>query len=211
MKKAIIIALTAITSVAMANELLWGTSTVLQDQTGSTIATSFGDPLSGAFAQLVYAGADGQIDAFGTSGAGTTGDDMVVAINYAYGTTAAPFAQPGLLGKFNLLTTSGVNSLAENGTYYVRLFNAANSNYGDGTSASVFGTAITYYWDSGVTTFSYDELGADVSWDFASGGSPATGDWTAVAVPEPATIGLLGLGTMAAWFIRRSKQAREEA
>jgi hypothetical protein len=34
---------------------------------------------------------------------------------------------------------------------------------------------------------------------------------TWVAVPEPATIGLFGLGALSVWFIRRSKKAQEEA
>ena len=56
----------------------------------------------------------------------------------------------------------------------------------------------------------------DAVWNVGNDANPVSynpigtmsGSWQ--AVPEPATIGLFGLGALGAWFIRRSKKAQEE-
>lgn len=91
------------------------------------------------------------------------------------------------------------------GYFYTRIFQSTGAA-GEYFIDYSMGLGADYVYDAQVTDTIY---GDNVT--------PAgTGNWigdngTTVAVPEPATIGLFGLGALSAWFIRRSKRTQKEA
>jgi hypothetical protein len=67
-------------------------------------------------------------------------------------------------------------------------------------------TATAYIVVDATTFNSGSASGTDTAIDYRL--TSINGTWQ--SVPEPATIGLFGLGALSAWFIRRSKKAQQE-
>ena len=197
MKKILVyIVLLGLTTASLANTLWWGTEpNTVSDQLGTLVPTSKTDGTVGAFAQLIWVGLDGNVDDFLYSGTGVSDDDSVIAITYSYGASGLGDKS----GQFKILDSG----LAENKQVYVRVYNAANPDYyTSGTSAVITGSSISYYWQSAVHSFTYSDVGANDEWNFTGG----TNVQTTMAIPEPATFLLFGMGAMGAWLVRRKNR-----
>lgn len=192
MKKLMIIVaglgLFAVTSQA---GLTWGTALAITNLNGSFVPTSSGsvspyspnDPTVGAFAQLIKANVTPQ--PFVNSGSGVSGGDVVMAITYSGENDDEQTA-----GGFNFQGSSIFNSSVYNGTYYVRVFNAAQADlasWNQGTNAPI-PTGASYYFQSTTLTYTHDPLNP-VQFEFAPSGGQASNP-----VPEPTTMALLGIG-----------------
>ena len=192
-------------STTSANLLQWGSEDYeITDVDGSDLPYSTTEGTNGAFAQLIFAGANGTGDIFATNQLDTTGvsgDDVVVDVTFSFG-------GPTLGSKVNhfKLINSSVDSTNENGAYYVRVYNAANLAFdADGTAAALEDLDVAdvndlYYWQSDLHTFTYSELGANDQWDFSGGSDRQT---TFAVVPEPATALIFGPGSMLLIALRR--------
>ncbi|MGA1193315.1 MAG: PEP-CTERM sorting domain-containing protein [Kiritimatiellia bacterium] len=176
--------------------LLWGNSSPILDFTGSPVPAS-NDSSIGFFAQLIYAGTNSVADAFDhdLTSNGVTSDDVVVSTAHAGQGVAAFLVQDGI---FPLAT--GVSGGSENnGTYYVRVFDAPNDNFGLGTFAPIVGS---YYWQSSTHSYEYSAT-TDDQWNFA----PSGGQTTITIIPEPSVIAIMGLGLFGLASARRRLQA----
>ena len=96
--------------------------------------------------------------------------------------------------------------------WYVNIAPASNLNVTD--NVNVFTVVFN---NSAINSATQYFIVDDAVWNVGDDANPVSyapigtlsGSWQ--AVPEPATVGLFGLGALGAWFIRRSKkQAREE-
>lgn len=186
--------------LANANTLLWGSDTnTVSDEFGNLVPTSKTNGTIGAFAQLIWVGLDGNVDDFLYSGTGVSDDDQVLAVNYSYG-------RDYLFGDNDGKFFDAPSGLSEDSQVYVRVYNAANPNYANGTNAVITGSDISHYWQSSVYSFDYIELGTDDLWNFTGG----TDVQTTTAVPEPTTFFLFAMGGMGAWVIRRKNRLMTE-
>ncbi|AKJ64420.1 hypothetical protein [Kiritimatiella glycovorans] len=192
--------------VANANLVLqWGSGNhQIMNYNGANIPYSESDGTQGAFAQLINTGPDGTPDFFATNQLSTTGvtdDDFVVSVTYSYGGPAL-----GTQSNEFKLVDSTVDTEAENGTYYVRVFNVANTAYvTKGTNALLSDLDYAdiddvYYWESATHTFTYSELGVPDEFYFTGGSDRQT---TFAVVPEPATALIFGPGSMLLIALRR--------
>lgn len=194
MRKLILTALIAVVALSAQADLYWYNTVAINDENGDPVTASQSDSSVGYFAQLLFTGADGEADAFVVSGSGISGDDAVIATMFA--------------GQNYFLATDGffplqdpppaVAGSAGNGDYYVRVYNAPNSNFGMGTNAPIPSGA-TYYWQSAEHTYTHSETLPD-SWDFAPSGGQTL---TPIAIPEPALLGLAVVGLVSLRLYRR--------
>lgn len=110
-------------------------------------------------------------------------------------------AGSGFAGTFNLgvVIYGAEDTVATPGYLFIRGYNDNSLTFGHLAILDNDGSITDY--DSGLTASIYDA-------DLVTGGEINNGFQV---VPEPATIGLFGLGALSAWVIRRNKmQAREE-
>lgn len=90
------------------------------------------------------------------------------------------------------------DEVATPGYLFVRAYNDNDLTFGHLGIIDNDGSITDY--DSGLAASIYDA-------DLVTGGEINNGFQV---VPEPATVGLFGLGALSAWFIRRSKRAQQE-
>lgn len=184
----------AFASLAAHADLFWYNNFAVLDENGDPVTASETDHTVGYFAQLIFAGASP--DAFVASGNGTSGDDAVIETMFS--------GQNDFLyvdGFFPIQAVAAVLGSGGNGDYYVRVFNAPNPDFYDGTSAEIPASA-THYWQSDVHTYTHSDTLPD-TWDFA----PSGGQTLTVIVPEPSVLAIMGLGLFGLASARRRFQA----
>lgn len=149
------------------NTLQWGeTSNSIRNNVGGDLPYSKTDGTVGAFAQLIWVGANGVADVFVPTGTGVSGDDMVVSVSFS--------CNSGLLdtNKFGFVVVPGFTAAQNGSNYYVRVFDHANPFYAMGVNAYV--PTMGYYWQSALRAFVWDEFGPDDQWPFAGGSDQQT-------------------------------------
>jgi hypothetical protein len=183
----------------------WGEQTYsIKDENGNNLEYSETSGTQGAFAQLIWVGPNGTIDAFDPNDPdGTGGDDKVVDTTYSYGSDGEVIGT--YTNKFQLQTSSAVGPGQTGSNFYVRVYNNPVSGYyTQGTTASV--AEATYYYQSGEYHWSYNELqGGFDNFTFAEGSDRQTLN-EIQAVPEPATMGLMAVGALAMLGARRRRR-----
>jgi len=181
-----------------ASSFSWGeqsASYTVKDQLGNLLPFSKTVGTSGAWAQLIYAGANGTTNDFIFSGLGVTSDDRVIDVNYSSNGSFLGAAA----GMFSY-QTAGTNDIP-NGNYYVRVFNVANSDWASDTNAAV-PAAATYYYQSELHAYSYSTATDPVDqWLFTDNVQRQT--LIPTAIPEPATSALFFLGLITVAGLRR--------
>ena len=186
MKRSALLGVVALlaTVVCVKADLYWGNSVAITDNLGTALTASETDPTVGCFAQLILANGS-TANPFQNSGSGVSGGDTVMDTIYAG--MGDMFYTDGIFPQ-----ALGVSGSANNGYYYVRVFDAAQATLADwnqGNAAPIPSTA-SYYWQSDVHSYAHVD-GIPDQWDFApSGGSTMN----LIAVPEPTTLAFLGLG-----------------
>jgi hypothetical protein len=186
-----------ITSAAKA-DLFWFNSLPILDFDGNEVASDQFDSSISAFAQLIFAGANGVADSFAASASGVTGDDVVAAIMHAGQNDFLFFLNPGL---FPLQEFPAVIGSGGNGNYFVRVFDSPSASFGAGLAASV--PTSGYYWQSEIHTFTHEDPPSPPdNWDFAP-----LGGQTLTVVPEPSVMAIMGLGLFGLAAARRRLQS----
>lgn len=205
-KSAICILATMFTSVAFATPVLqWGItsstspSDVLGNLSGTALTGSKNDPLVGCYIQLLWTGANGVIDTINVANSdGHGGDDVVVARGYVgYGTGLGTTA-----GYFYSTAVNGANTstyIVGTDSFFMRTWNAPVASAGAYTAGTAPIATATYYGNSGTHVLADSPTYDD--WKLASGF-----DTTIAIVPEPSTIGLLGIGLAVLAFRRKNKK-----
>lgn len=159
----IVLLITASYCVNADSALVWGNSGAITNEQGTAVASSRTNGAVGSFAQLIWVGTNNTADAFVRSDTGTSGDDEVVATVFsAENFFAAPL--PGIF-PIRVLALTATDS---NKVYFVRVFNAPNPDYTDGTYAPAPLHA-TYFWQSTPHAYQHNEL-LDDQWNFAPAG-----------------------------------------
>jgi len=166
----------------------WGQTAaayVIKDQNNNSLPCSSTIGTAGAWAQLIYAGANATTNDFSFTGLGVSGDDVVIDVNYSANGTFMGWGP----GKWSY-QPAGTNDIP-NGNYYVRVYNSSNDNWAMDTNAPFPSTA-TYYWQSQMHAYSYTlpTDGVD-QWNFTDA---VAGIQTLTPIPEPATFALISLG-----------------
>jgi hypothetical protein len=99
--------------------------------------------------------------------------------------------------------------LGYDGTYYINTINpTADITEGSTVYLAVYDNAVVANANYVIYSAQLDLQDLDGNW--APAANDVTVDFSSSswqAVPEPATIGLFGLGALSAWFIRRNKKA----
>jgi hypothetical protein len=146
--------------------LIWGNSGAITNERGTAVTSSRTDSAIGSFAQLIWAGPDETADPFVRSDTGVSGDDGVVATVFS----AEDFFSAPVPGIFPMRVLA-LDAADSNKVYYVRVFNAPNPGYTEGSSAPAPLRA-TYLWQSETHAYAHNEL-LDDHWNFApEGGQP---------------------------------------
>ena len=186
---------------AMANvNLTWGAGGgFFSDNAGNSTASGFMTTLglSGAYVELIYAGADNTINA-PTAGGGVSGDDTILKQG-AIPTTTGGDAFPGY-GDFLYSSQAGLSAFNPgstfNGDVYVRIFGAATSGGIAGGNGTTTGTL---FWSGPLKVIT--DGGATPTPVFVDANTAAgdnTGNFMSsrvvAAVPEPATFAFMGMG-----------------
>lgn len=197
MKKVAIACLIALLSASAYADFEWfNTSTNrLYYNGGSTLlAGNQTDNTIGCFVQLIWAGADDQIDIAALSGDGTTDDDDVVDTTWVGG---GLFGGPA--GRYTYPSTVTADNP---GYYYVRFWTAPSADYSSGliptSSTNFYGN--TALWSNPGTE---PPSAADVFNNIPNGGISAT--LVASAIPEPTLLGLGLVGLLTLRMYRRRK------
>lgn len=193
-KYVIIAILVSNLSISSFADLLWFNSEPILDFDGNAVLSSQTDSSVGYFAQLIFAGASAP-SAFVNAGSGVSGDDVVVDTMFA---GMNDFLATD--GFFPLQNTPAVQGSANNGNYYVRVFDAPNLDFNLGTSAPI-PSAANYFWQSEVHTFVHSDFEPD-NWDFAPSGGQ-----TFELIPEPSAMALLFIGGGSLMYFRRRLRA----
>ena len=183
-------------SAMASSSLMWGsTGFLVRDDLNNALPGSVNDGTVGAWAQLLYAGANGVADEFLASGFGTSVDDVVVDTSYSWNGSFIGASA----GKFSY-QTAGTSDIL-NGNYYVRVYNVPNPDYGLGNAATI-PVAATHYYESSLHSYTYTSVAdAPDQWSFTGGANQQT--LNVVSVPEPSSMILLSLGMIVAGVRRR--------
>ncbi len=176
--------------------LYWGSGVnVIYNSNGSTpLATSDSyDPTAGAFAQLIRILVGTDPYGFTGTGNGTSaGNESVMAVTYS--------GQNDDLSDPGTFQYAGATILANSsydGTYYIRFFNAPTTAGEWADNMNIYPTAATHY--NQTVTYAYTHNESVPSTFQAASGSTTT------AIPEPATLALVGLGALGLRLIKRRK------
>jgi len=196
-KKVAIACLIALLSASAYADFSWfnlSTNRLYYNGGSTLLPGSNNDPLVGCFVQLIWAGADDQIDLAVLSGTGVTDDDQVVDTAYVgQGILGGP------AGRYNGGTYT--DNIAGD-YYYVRFWTAPSANFASGlvpTSGTNFYGNTALWLDPGNEPPSAtDEFNS-----IPNGGISAT--LTASAIPEPTIVGLGLIGLMTLRLYRRRK------
>ena len=174
----------------------FGVSGAVGDEGGTPIARGNG-LTGGGFLQLIWTGADGEIDPAVQVGTGVTDDDVVLAVWYFDG---GALAEDGVWSSGNTYDDDTDNGVVGN-TLYVRAWKDVSSGY-TGSSNDPVPVVPTYYGDT--TNFWTVGAGGSQDYDHTTTGPYAPNqNWnTDTYIPEPGTFSLLLLG-FAAIGIRR--------
>ena len=175
-------------------DLFWLNSGSINDQNNTPLTASETESSVGCFAQLIYCGANAAIDPFVTSGSGVSGDDAVLATMFAG--QGDMFYSDGF---FPMQGTPAISGANPNGTYYVRVYNAANLNFASGNSAPIPSGA-TRYFQSTTLAYTHNETTPEL-FDFAPSGGQ-----TLLPIPEPAMLGLGIIGLISLRFFGRKRK-----
>ncbi len=205
-KLVIVLAAIIIAGVAHAN-FDWSNYWYFYDEGGVNFATNASSSTVGFFVQLIWDVDDDGLDAPVTTtatGISTTSDDMVYWVSWL-GENDGGTGMPGDFGGSNPETvTAGAAQDANH--YYARVWNApattAFVNTDTNTAVNGLGTTARY-WDG--LEFTYAD-GAPQTYVMTGGaGSPYNSNITidSVPIPEPTTFALLGIGLLAARFVRK--------
>ena len=162
----------------LANTIEWSTTAVIGDHDSVALANNPGGDGTHPLVQLIYAGADGNVDIANQIGFGVTGDDQVM--DYAWiGKGLPPLNNAGMF------TTTFDNNTEPNGSlYYIRAWESPSSLAGTGNVPMID----TYYGNS--TLFTVMGNGEPPGVDTFK--NTTTFD-TTIAIPEPAAAALLGI------------------
>lgn len=199
MKKLMIIAVAAMVAGIASADL----SVSWKSQVGAVSATSGGtDFLVGSTIQLIWStsGAITTAGSYDLAAAEAANDFYVLAENVTGANSLWNLGLP-------LFTSADVGGNNINsGFFYTRFFQTDGTVDGEYFRDFAMGAGADYVYNAldGATTYSADVVPGGLNWIGANG-------TTVSVIPEPATIGLFGLGALSAWIIRRNKAKREEA
>lgn len=195
MKKVAIACLIALLSASVYADFDWANTSTnrLYYNGGSALLDGNADNTIGCFVQLIWAGADGQIDDAVLSGTGVTDDDTVESTTWV-GNNVFLNAD----GRYAGSTITADDA----GSYYVRFWTAPSANYASGfvptSSTNYYGN--TALWSNPGTEPPGDP---DVFNSIPNGGISAT--LQVSAIPEPTLLGLGLVGLMTLRMYRRRK------
>ncbi len=176
-------------------DISWNNNTQgnLTDSDGSTLL--FGTSSDGStadFAQLIFAGANGIIDALDLSSSdGVSGDDVVIGVAHiGFNMGFSPTA-----GNINAVTSYSLNV---DDVIYARFFNAPSPNYPSELvpTAINVGTA-THYGNSSSYTITQGNFDSSIATYVIDATS------TNIAIPEPTTIAILLMGIAGIFGFRK--------
>lgn len=149
-----------------------------------------------AFIQLIYAGANENIDTIVASGNGVTGDDVVVATSYIGANLPGSSGSTSHYGRVNGGTfTDDIVG----GYYYVRAWTAPSPDFDSGLIPA---SLTNYYGNSALFLAEPGHEPPAPPQDFNFGG--AGGFSTAISVPEPGTALLVCAGLLLCAAARRT-------
>lgn len=215
MKKALLlISAAAIAGLAQAATLEWGAGTGLLDTQSGNGTPAYGYQVAdaGVDLYLIYNGVSGTtfggVEYNALSGdLEFTGTGTAISFFDTFTTGATDF-----LGVTESITGIALDTFAPAAADWNNMdysFTILSISDADGDLA-----AGAYYnvWTADLAGFSEATTAAGTGGIDAGGGAffDVSGAGELQVVPEPATIGLFGLGALGAWFIRRSKRAQEE-
>jgi hypothetical protein len=184
--------------VASAGIISWGTTgftTVLQDELGATVVSSQTDGSVGAFAELFKVVGTSDIAAGPTVDAAAllAGDDLQVDFD-----KAGSSAPVGWQGK--VVASKDVGSWVVGDAFYFRFWNVPSTDYANGAAPIAVGNWLGY---SDVTEITEANV-ASPSIDVLIAASRGTG---IEVIPEPATIGMMGIAGLGMFLARRKARS----
>ena len=187
----------ALNAVADINWYNTSTNRVLNADLSTPVMSSWNDGSMGAFAQLIYLGANGDFDAAGKTGSGASGDDQVVAVSWVgRGTFDSGFISSG--------SSTYTGDLAE-AVYGVRIWSAPSPAFNVSNPLSPVPAGAGVYYGNSPKFFTTDS-DPDVPpgaqpFNFAGNGFATT----LQAIPEPAALVLLAGGLAVLFRYRRTR------
>lgn len=178
-------------------DLGWYNSGAISNFYGVALATHDTDPTIGPFAQLIRITSGTEPSAFINSGSGVSGFDAVWNVSFMGEGDDLHNENPGILPP-----RQGVTG-AENGYYYVRVFDAPQTTVTDfnlGTNAPI-PSASQYYWQSDTFLYTHNDS-FPTQFNFAPNGGQ-----TLTLIPEPNVLALIFMGAAGLAYARRRNRA----
>jgi hypothetical protein len=175
-----------IAGVSNANQISWGSTTgTIGDHNGTPLPNIFAGDGTTPLVQLIYCGANGEIDIADQNGDGATGDDVV--LGYAW--IGKNWFSAGQFQGDTINNTS----YADGSQLYIRAWEAPAASSGSGAVP----TGNTYYGNSQKFTISGFLSGNPESFN------NTTNFNTTIAIPEPAAATLIALASGAMLACKR--------